>query len=62
MREDKDKGNFQAKMSITEDTQSELNWWISNLPTASRPIMPRLSSVQLQTDASNSGWSLLPQY
>ena len=34
----------------------ELDWWISNMPSACKNIQPLKANIQLQTDASNKGW------
>ena len=48
--------NFNAKMSLTRDAKSELQWWIQNLPSAYRQITPRVADFEMFTDASLEGW------
>ncbi len=49
-------GNFQARMSLTREAKSDLKWWVQNLSSTSRPILPRNADVQVYTDASCDGW------
>ena len=50
------KGNYQALMKLSEKVKVDLKWWIDNIDTAVKPIPKHKYQVNLQTDASNSGW------
>jgi hypothetical protein len=49
-------GNFEASMTISQEGSEDLDWWITNLPTAAMPIETRRYEFQLTTDASLTGW------
>ena len=34
----KSRGNFEAKIVLSDDNISDLNWWIYNLNSSSKPI------------------------
>lgn len=49
-------GNFDAKMAISANSWSDIDWWVVNLPSASRPVqIPRPDGI-IYTDASHAGW------
>lgn len=50
------KGNFDAKMSMTFPMLKEIDWWIENLPSAQRKISHGIPEIVITTDASGSGW------
>ncbi|XP_028394531.1 uncharacterized protein LOC114518732 [Dendronephthya gigantea] len=49
-------GNFDAEMSLSADSLEEVNWWVNNIPLASRSIYHAPPDVVLYTDASAIGW------
>ena len=50
------KGNFEAPMSISSEAKVELNWWLTNLPTSFKNILPTPIDGVLYSDASKIGW------
>lgn len=50
------KGNFLAVISLSENSKTELQWWIANLPTAHKRISQGEAIIIIQTDASSQGW------
>ena len=50
------KGNFEAKMYISNKAKSDLSWWITQSQQNSKPTSYGNADVTLQTDASNLGW------
>lgn len=50
------KGNFEAKTSISNIAKSDLTWWIENIDQASNPISHGNPDIEIQTDASKKGW------
>lgn len=49
-------GNYNAHMTMNNASVHDLEWWISNIPSAYNDIYKGLPSKTLITDASNSGW------
>ena len=49
-------GCFEATMSLSSESKTDLQWWITNLPDAYKNILPVNSEVELTTDASKTGW------
>lgn len=49
------KGNFDMQMEISRRGAQDLDWWIRNAGKRVRDFT-RSPSVQLVTDASNTGW------
>jgi len=49
-------GDYDSYMTLTEDSKSELKWWIDNALNCSRPIDLPDYSCTLTTDASKLGW------
>lgn len=49
-------GNFDASMFITDSMRLDLDWWIENLPTASRKISHGTPRKVIVSDASKTGW------
>ena len=43
-------------MPLSADAKSDLQWWTQNLPCAFRPILPRVTDIEVFTDASLEGW------
>ena len=49
-------GNFEEVMSLSPESKSDLQWWVSSLPSAYRNIDHGVPDVTLTTDASQLGW------
>ena len=49
-------GNFDARMVLSKDAISDLNWWISNMPISVAPMHRKMPDCTIETDASNLGW------
>lgn len=49
-------GNFDAMLSISEKSKSELFWWIENVHSQKRIIDHGNSDIVITTDASTEGW------
>ena len=43
-------------MHLTQDSKSELTWWIQNIDTAYKNITVGSPDITLTTDASTKGW------
>ena len=50
------KGNFESPMTLSSWAETELNWWINNIDSAFKPILPDHPTITITTDASTSGW------
>jgi hypothetical protein len=50
------KGNFEGKMSMSQESITEVKWWITSLPEAYNPINHGEVEVTISTDASLTGW------
>ena len=52
------KGNFQALVSLSQESLAELQWWCYNIDKAAYPICTPNSKIDvtLYTDASNNRW------
>ena len=50
------KDNLDAAMDITSEMKVDLSWWLDNVSVQRRKIFRSAASVELYTDASNSGW------
>lgn len=50
------KGNFDAIMTLSTPSRTELTWWVNNVPHASKAISHGNPDLTLTTDASNMGW------
>ena len=50
------KGNFEAKMSLSHESLEELAWWIQNVKFQHRNIQHGSPNTVLFTDASKLGW------
>ena len=49
-------GNFDANMTLSEQSALELKWWSANVVDAFKPISHGEPSLVITTDASLSGW------
>ena len=52
----RNKGNYDAVMHLTQDSKSELTWWIQNIDTAYKNITVGSPGITLTTDSSTKGW------
>ena len=52
----KEAGNFNKRMTITDEMKTDLNWWINELATQDRKIFRNVPEVELYMDASTLGW------
>lgn len=43
-------------MTLSQEARAELHWWVQNVTSAFRNIMPTDPDLILTTDASNTGW------
>ena len=50
------KGKFDAKITINEESKTEIKWWIENIKGCSRNLITREVDITIYTDASNTGW------
>ena len=56
------KGNFAARIILTSDVNSELQWWLDIANHASKAIESRSIDKYLCSDASKLGWALVDEY
>ena len=49
-------GNFNKPVTLSSASLRELQWWIENLPHASKCISNPVPSILIQSDASKMGW------
>lgn len=49
-------GNFEAKMTLSDNSLTDLEWWMQNLNTAQRKISHGHPAIVSFTDASKTGW------
>lgn len=52
-------GNFSCRMDLPRQSIPDLQWWIENVSTSFRKIYAPVHDVQIQTDASPSGWGAI---
>ena len=52
----REKGNFNAKMEITDAMKGELQWWIINIDSQVRTIVKPIPCIVMYTDSSKIGW------
>ena len=50
------KGNFEAKLLLTNDMICDLFWWINNIHTTFKPISHGNPVLIIYSDASLKGW------
>lgn len=56
------KGNFDAKLTLSEIARRDLNWWFENIHSSFCAIVRKPVDTLLQTDSSGTGWgAYLPQ-
>jgi len=49
-------GNFDAVMTLSDTSKSDLNWWITRTHTTFNQVSHSSPSVIIYSDASLSGW------
>lgn len=57
----RNQGNYDADMRITQNMKQELKWWFTNVAKQDRKITHGNPEIQIQTDASLSGWGAICQ-
>ena len=50
------KGDYDAFMTLSQEARADLHWWVQNVTSSFRNIMPTDPDFILTTDASNTGW------
>jgi hypothetical protein len=50
------KGNYDAVTQLTQDSRSDLIWWVQNIDTAYKNITVTSPDITLTTDSSTKGW------
>ena len=50
------KGDFEAIMTYSSETKSDLKWWVQNIPTISKSVLLCSPDVTIQSDALLLGW------
>ena len=50
------KGDYDALINLSPETRADLHWWVNNVTSAFRNIMPTEPDLTLTTDASYTGW------
>ena len=56
----KTKGNFDAEMILSQQAAQDIQWWIDNITLFVNLLALGSASIVLTTDASKTGWGLLP--
>ena len=51
-----EKGNFDAKMTLSDKARSDIHWWISNAHLSNKVINHGSIDLVISTDASLLGW------
>ena len=50
------KGNFDAKFTLSQGVYSVLNWWINNIEQSYKLVYQNEPDITLQSDSSGTGW------
>jgi len=50
-------GNFDAIMTLSDTSKSDINWWITRTRTTFNRVSHGSSSVTIYSDASLTGWA-----
>ena len=53
------KGNWERKMLLSEESKNELRWWVENTEEQSAPIYRPNPIIRMKTDSSLTGWGAL---
>ena len=49
-------GNYEATMTLSSESLSDLSWWVTSLPSACKNITMGNPAIEMSTDASTLGW------
>ena len=49
-------GDFDANISLSTQSRSDISWWIDNIDSAFKSIIPSPIDIIIYTDASKAGW------
>ena len=49
-------GNYEACMQLSVTARADIQWWVDNIETSSKPIHQTKPDIVLQSDASSMGW------
>lgn len=49
-------GNYNAKMELSTDSLSDLNWWLDNINRSGCTVIQRCYSYTIFSNASSSDW------
>ena len=49
-------GNYEATMTLSSESVSDLSWWVTSLPTACKNITMGNPAIEMATDSSTLGW------
>jgi len=49
-------GNYESKMTLTDQAKTDIKWWIDNVHTAFASLRNTNPTLTLTTDASKKGW------
>jgi len=55
---EKEKGNYDALVSLNEEVISDIEWWIENVDRFPQPIQKPSFTVEMYTDASGQGFGV----
>jgi len=50
------KGDYDAFMTLSQEARADLHWWVQNVTSSFRNIMPTEPDFILTTDDFNTGW------
>ena len=50
------RGNYDAPMYLSNESRSEIAWWVNNVDSSFKPIFQGDPDLTLTTDACTSGW------
>ena len=49
------KGNIDAKTSISNESKAYLQWWVDNIKSSSKPIIRSQPDIVIESDSSLTG-------
>ena len=52
-------GNFEVKISLSDNARQELLWWHRNIECVSKPIWVKAVDIIIHTDSSSKGWGVV---
>ena len=50
------KGDYDSPMYLSNESRSELTWWVNNVDSSFKTIVQEDPDLTLTTDASTTGW------